>query len=57
MMSGLWHREQEQRYEHMTRMRNKLQQYIQREISSVVVHGESVERLPHSSQETLPGLL
>ncbi|MDH3227491.1 MAG: cysteine desulfurase [Thermoleophilia bacterium] len=48
-------RELPRRSEHMSEMRDRLEQALRREIPDLVVHGASVERLPNTLSVALPG--
>jgi cysteine desulfurase len=52
----LWNAEREVRVQRMTRLRNRFEAALQRELPGVVINGGAATRLPHTSNVSLPGL-
>jgi cysteine desulfurase len=52
----VWHRQRDARRVHLTDLRDRLESGLRAEFAEVVVVGEPVERLPHTSCVAFPGV-
>jgi len=52
----LWQQEADQRTRRLYRLRDRLESSLRSELPSLVINGESIERLPHTTSMAVPGV-